>query len=661
MSTSADIPSNTAEDDATSTQSVSGQLVTESDSTADVPATSTASSPSSSLENEEQPSSTNNFVTTTPTASVGLDPTSPERISKTNKENEMDIKPAATQSSPPHKASSTSSAKATPSLTSSPLRKAPSSSSSSSPPSNNYSPTNNHNSTLSPPRLPPAAAVASLSPSSSLPTSSKATPQMMVLGRDGSDYHDLTTHRRPVVKDSNHPGKSDKQISLLTNIMSADDEHNYHLHNSSSNNNNEDNDVQQQQRQQSSTKSSWWKKLWGVPNQQQSEPAITATDLENGTGNATANHSGVLPNVFPKQKKQFFHISMGSFDSNGGMSLKSLNNGKNKNDNGGGTIYYQGGTNTDDDEEQGSFISQFRRSPPRQSLLSNGGGTGGDHSSLLTPPSTRRQTIPNSAEDQLLSECSFFYRPVDDEQEHDVNYSPRRRQSQSVLRLIVPSPNLGVGTRYRDTEEVLAPPEIAEFQAKYQLLNQENDIQFRRSSQDGDDTYNYDPVPPGQQHGEYNNHDLFLNDEQEQQESAGNQYRAHSLVTNVAKQSTLFYRDQGNGRIVLRLPRDHVRLVMDPHLEPGILSVVQSRKPNEPPTKRLQYCLTVPNDLYRNLVSEMTQYSNFILHSDGSGFGGGGLDSSFYASDHVDIRVALAVLAFVFLILGLFTVIFHEK
>mmetsp|Transcript_22435 Transcript_22435/g.51394 ORF Transcript_22435/g.51394 Transcript_22435/m.51394 type:complete len:343 (-) Transcript_22435:37-1065(-) len=139
-------------------------------------------------------------------------------------------------------------------------------------------------------------------------------------------------------------------------------------------------------------------------------------------------------------------------------------------------------------------------------------------------------------------------------------------------------------------------------------------------------------------------------------------------------------------RISGRLPKDNVRLVLASDtrssdgqcLEPGVLSVVIPEKSSRndhisriitdkrngnftgehdahlpchpPPSPSLRYVLTVPDDLYRRIVVELDQYRN--SHAFG-----------FYFcchetwGRHVDIRVAVAILAILFLAMGISSII----
>jgi hypothetical protein len=267
------------------------------------------------------------------------------------------------------------------------------------------------------------------------------------------------------------------------------------------------------------------------------------------------------------------------------------------------------------------------------------------HKSLL-----RNLPLPATKEDQIQQDCSFLYRPVQEDNHH----SPQRKNNNHKnknnhrLRAVVELPPNGVSTLYRDAQDVLAPPDVAQYQARFQQLNQE----YARQERDRFENYNDYDI-------DNNNiaHELALEEQR---------HTSH-VVTSGTLQSSLFFQNASNGRVAMRLPRDHVHLlVAAPHdspfpLEPGILSVIQCRHPDDPPSKQLEYCLTVPPNLYQRVVSEMNQYNNHgggVVNHHHHRHVGGGLDSSFYASDHADIRVAVGILVIIMAILGINTLVF---
>lgn len=176
---------------------------------------------------------------------------------------------------------------------------------------------------------------------------------------------------------------------------------------------------------------------------------------------------------------------------------------------------------------------------------------------------------------------------------------------------------------------------MAEYKAKYQQLNQD----FEPSHHYDDDRFaDYEDFSLAP-------HDLTL----EEQAANPNPHNNLAVITQTVAQSSLFYEDESNGRILLTLPRDRVRLLVAGELESGILSVVQCRRPEDPPTNQLEYCLTVPTNLYQKVVSEMRHVKanhNQHHHIVGSG------------NDHADIRWAVGIMVVILIILGINTLVF---
>lgn len=286
----------------------------------------------------------------------------------------------------------------------------------------------------------------------------------------------------------------------------------------------------------------------------------------------------------------------------------------------------------DDEYTSMDQAEQQQRRPPRQlddSDLENPvyyQGLGEDP--LQSPPPAPRMNhqsllrnlpLPTTREEQIQQDCSFLYRPVD-ESNGMMNSARRNRRT---LRAILDPPPAGVPTLYQDAQEVWSPPVMAQYKAKYQQLNEVYEVQ---DTHDRYADYNdYAVTPP---------RELTL--EEQEQQSAN-----RALIASVTK-SSLFYQHESNGRVMLRLPRDHVRLmVANPgDLEPGILSVIQNRREDDPIAPTLQYCLTVPANLYQKVISEMVQYSS-SAH---------GLDS--ISDDHLDIKWAIGIMTIIMLILG---------
>ena len=407
------------------------------------------------------------------------------------------------------------------------------------------------------------------------------TPQMMVLGKDGSDYNDfIITSASKRVKGRNHMEKQQALLSEQDKVETFVDEPN------------------QRQQEKSST---WWKSLW--------------------YGKTHDNDNNSDNNDYTSMEEQHAHGTVGA-------AHRPHQN--HKDDDGDGdeetAEYYGTISATEEPNKDDSFKSQ-----QRSTTLSK------MHQSLL-----RNLPLPTTKEDQILQDCSFLYRPVQDD--HHTTTSPTRNTNnrnhhRRSLRAVLDPPPDGVSTLYRDAQDVLSPPAVAQYQVRYHQLNQE----YAHEERDRFEHFNeYGIAVPRR-------HDLTL------QESSLRPTGHHHLTSGTL-QSSLFFQHEANGRFLLRLPRDHVRLlVASPHdtafpLEPGILSVIQCRRANDPPSKHLEYCLTVPPNLYQRVVSEMNQYA-------GKHLGGGGLDSSFYASDHADIRLAVGILVVIMVILGINTIV----
>jgi hypothetical protein len=237
----------------------------------------------------------------------------------------------------------------------------------------------------------------------------------------------------------------------------------------------------------------------------------------------------------------------------------------------------------------------------------------------LDSPTVAAAAVTPTTEDQLRQDCSFFYQGLEDP-------TPRKE-------------NRGLGLRPLSSAldkvpRVLSRRDGAMFHAKYEQLNQEI-------------------VAPDE---DYN--DLYLHEGSS--ETVDFQSDTHSNNVVDVQHSTLVY--EQNGRMLMKLPRDQVRLIMDHDLEPGIVSVEQWRKedqnatdPTTPTTNGLSffesaaplhYVMTVPDDLYRRIVSEMS-YAMFPPYL--------GLLKCCSETERADIKIALAILFVVLVLLFIST------
>lgn len=264
---------------------------------------------------------------------------------------------------------------------------------------------------------------------------------------------------------------------------------------------------------------------------------------------------------------------------------------------------------------------------------------------------------------------------------------------------------------YTDAVTILSPPVLQQYRIRYEQLNRPNPSYDDDGDSDDDDdnilNANHsrminDHTDPHD--SSYNIHDLYLTlsddneDENEQIKTTTaandtNTKKKHhsrrknsdtSYTTDTVEVSSLFYK--ANGRLLMRLPRDRVRLLQDPDLEPGVLSVDEQwnkkssdnntlSSPSSPFIKNVQqqnhhhvqqqplplleelhYALTVPDDIYRKVVSEMS-----YRYSDPLGLYFCCSTTEYTNSnERVDIRVAIWLLILLFLILLFITIYYRE-
>ena len=470
-------------------------------------------------------------------------------------------------------------------------------------------------------------------------TSSK-TPQMMVLGRDDSDYRDLMQsghnhNQRHFNKISN-----EKKQALLEadngkdNVEHFEDEHEHSSTKSSKN-----------------KSSKWWGySLWSGGTAT-SGLAATASHESGNSDDYTSMEQVEGAALRPSRRQQEHDQQKKARPSNPNQTPNSSEQAVAVEEQ---TVYYH------------RMSGQQRQKSNRNAAISQ-------HESIL-----RNLPLPSTREDEIQQECSFLYRPAEEENERNKNKNRARR----ALRTVLPPHMMGSSSSsnnsateilYRDAQDVLSPPDMALFQAKYQQLNQAYDVpqedRFERNYND----YAVTPID------EDDRHELTLEEQQEQprRPNAVHQ-RQPSYVTDVTTQSSLFY--QVNGRVMLRLPRDRVHLLVADEaagIEPGILSVIQTRpppqedlelgnpllpqqlQPKQPPFFQLEYCLTVPPNLYQRVLNDMTQCATSSTACQDAHHSGG--DLHFYAHEHASIWVAVGIIVFVLVLLGIITLAFGEK
>lgn len=213
----------------------------------------------------------------------------------------------------------------------------------------------------------------------------------------------------------------------------------------------------------------------------------------------------------------------------------------------------------------------------------------------------------SSREEQVMAQSSFFYRDMDD-------VIPQRRKS-----------SVGGG----GGGGVLPPHERSAYRARFQQLNQEFIVQ--------DDL------------------ELFSLDLGENQElpssSSSLAPPPNNNIIQDFSHSSLYYKQ--DGKVLMKLPKDKVRLVMDPELgQAGILSsaciITAGKNPDSnnnnnnneyPAFTEISYILTVPPDIYQKVVLELAHKHTTIC------------SSCFVDEDRVAIQVAIGLLIAILLLL----------
>jgi len=218
-----------------------------------------------------------------------------------------------------------------------------------------------------------------------------------------------------------------------------------------------------------------------------------------------------------------------------------------------------------------------------------------------------------SEEDAVRQDCSFFYRDMDE----DTYYYRHRRRQQ--------------GTAFSTTTDTTAPPNPrarAAYRARFQQLNGCAD------GEDDEDYYDDDT----------NNifHDLWL---EEDADVPSSMPILPSRLSDISKSSLCWYNQ--DGKILMRLPKENVRLIMDPDLEAGILSVVEDSTTTSNDNKQRNYVLTVDENLYRRVIGEISDGFHTPCH----------LNQFCIENGRVDISVAICLLSIILVFLLVNTII----
>lgn len=357
-----------------------------------------------------------------------------------------------------------------------------------------------------------------------------------------------------------------------------------------------------------------------------SASAIAVATTANSPGTASSPRRKRQQQQQQHQKKKHQYASVQGSDSSPDTHESSSSSGGAKSWL--GSVLWGDGSQRRDDDEADDASLQYHS-------LEHASETASQFSHRPPAPAG-----PPTKEDELKESCTFFYKGVESPPKQggggpNNNNNNNRRGLQPLSSALHQIPRL-------------MNREGQRFQARYRQLNQE--IAPQAPSTD----------------------DLWL-DEDDNNVDASN--GAGALQSGIAlgpprgalrTASNLCY--EQNGRLLMRLPRDHVRLIMDQDLEPGIISVEQWRDEESarhfpfefendleamntledhgtaaaaaagtvnmdkraPP---LHYVLTVPDDLYRRVVAEMS----FAHHPPCGGCLSNG-------DGRADIRLALLIL-----------------
>ena len=264
-------------------------------------------------------------------------------------------------------------------------------------------------------------------------------------------------------------------------------------------------------------------------------------------------------------------------------------------------------------------------------------------------------------EDRVAQDCSFFYQDLTDQDNARDGANTATNNSNNNNHnhtLDIPAGSDALATPAEGSvivqvqqqrqqsglqDHYLLPfRDRAAFKARYEQLNAvsiQPDVP--------DDLYLYHGDNDSNDIGDVQDGDADTNADDDNNNNNNNKNEAGMLqdihpVADFSVSSLYYYTH--DGRLLMKLPKDKVQLLMDPHLEPGILSVLPS-SPGAPTTEEPQYVMTVDPDLYQRVVQEI-QHNN-------------GLASSwcFGHKPHADIRIAWIILAVLFALLLAFTIV----
>lgn len=316
------------------------------------------------------------------------------------------------------------------------------------------------------------------------------------------------------------------------------------------------------------------------------------------------------------------------------------------------------GKTTSEDADEDDTTTKYQSLEPPESEGSQTARINGYSLSTgaLTTSSTEDRSSSSTTttiEDRLKQNCSFFYQGMDDHSGSSSRNQRRLQYRPEGTRFVSLTSSLN-----QSMPRFMSSLEASRFRTRYEKLN--NAI----VSADNDDLI-FDEYQgrQGRQNSTVNNVVDFSN--------------TATASQNTGKLSTLFF--EQNGRLLMKLPRDQIRLIMDQDLEPGIISVEQWRKVdrnhfdpmetaedvqdarmaileddaavvnNTSQLPPLRYVMTVPDDLYRRVVAEMS----YALLPPCWGF----FNCCNATDGKADIKIALVILAVILLFMFISTMV----
>lgn len=245
---------------------------------------------------------------------------------------------------------------------------------------------------------------------------------------------------------------------------------------------------------------------------------------------------------------------------------------------------------------------------PSSSAIQESSGSNVHFSALPDASSSSKVT-----ETELQENCSFFFRPLESDSNPSSTPGTQRRsqhdEHQHVWKVMRRDHHNrhpdALTYEYSDAVPVTPLPILQHYRSRFAQLNQELLGERLRLQQhyhhhdrlelERDPFDDWHLKQSSLQLQEYDSHhdeeaDAYYNANLGMSSMAPKNNRG-IVRSDTARQSSLFFR--ADGRLLMRLPRDRVRLLVDPDLEVGVLSVEQWRvetEENDPHDDEFNFC-----------------------------------------------------------------------